>query len=112
MFLDLLDRHVEDASIRFTIRGEPVSVGRGAPGGVAVRINDDRFFRRVLSGGNLGLGESFMDGDWELEEGDIADLLTVLFAAALVLSLAACQPDTKNLEKKIDDMAKTLCPNC
>jgi cyclopropane-fatty-acyl-phospholipid synthase len=78
VFLDLLDRHVEDASIRFTIRGEPVSVGRGAPGGVAIRINDDRFFQRVLSGGNLGLGESFMDGDWELEEGDIADLLTVL----------------------------------
>lgn len=77
-FLDLLDRHVDDASIRFTIRGEPVVVGRGQPGGVAVRINDDRFFGRVLSGGNLGLGESFMDGDWELEEGDIADLLTVL----------------------------------
>jgi outer membrane murein-binding lipoprotein Lpp len=27
---------------------------------------------------------------------------------ALVLSLAACQPDTKNLEKKIDDMAKDI----
>jgi cyclopropane-fatty-acyl-phospholipid synthase len=77
-FLDLLDKHVEDAAIRFTIRGEPVFVGRGQPGEVAVRINDDRFFGRVLSGGNLGLGESFMDGDWELEEGDIANLLTVL----------------------------------
>ena len=28
--------------------------------------------------------------------------------ALFALSLAACQPDTKNLEKKIDDMAKDI----
>ena len=53
-------------------------MGRGQPGEVAVRINDDRFFPRVLSGGNLGLGESYMDGDWDMEQGDIGDLLTIL----------------------------------
>ena len=77
VFLELLDRHVEDARIRLTIRGETRSPGRGAEG-PAIRIHDDRFFGRVLSGGNLGLGESYMDGDWDVEEGDIADFLTVL----------------------------------
>ncbi len=27
-------------------------------------IHDDRFFLRALTGGQIGLGESFMDGDW------------------------------------------------
>jgi cyclopropane-fatty-acyl-phospholipid synthase len=43
-----------------------------------VRIHEDRFFARVLSGGNLGLGEASMDGDWEMEEGDQEDPLTPL----------------------------------
>ena len=34
--------------------------------------------------------------------------MTKLALTALVLSLAACQPDTKNLEKKIDDQAKDI----
>lgn len=82
VFLGLLDRHVEDARIRLTLRGEAVTVGRGAEG-PAIRIHDDRFFGRVLSAGNLGLGESFMDGDWDVEEGDVADFLTVLLRARL-----------------------------
>ncbi len=30
-----------------------------------IRVKDDRFYRRVLSDGNLGLGESYMEGWWE-----------------------------------------------
>lgn len=32
-----------------------------------MRIKDNRFYRRVLSDGSLGLGESYMDGWWECE---------------------------------------------
>jgi cyclopropane-fatty-acyl-phospholipid synthase len=32
----------------------------------------------VLSGANLGLAESYMDGDWDMVQGDIGDLLTLL----------------------------------
>lgn len=79
VFLEMLDRHVEDTSIRFIVRGEEVAVGKGGrDGSPAVRIHDDRFFARVLGGGNLGLGEAYMDGDWEVEEGDLEDLLTPL----------------------------------
>lgn len=30
-----------------------------------IQVNDDRFFRRVLSQGSLGLGESYVDGWWD-----------------------------------------------
>ncbi|HET7463990.1 MAG TPA: class I SAM-dependent methyltransferase [Longimicrobium sp.] len=79
VFLDLLDRHLDDAAIRFIVRGEEVVVGKGPRDGApALRIHQDRFFARVLGGGNLGLGEAYMDRDWEMEEGDIEDFLTPL----------------------------------
>ncbi|MFH1982663.1 MAG: DUF1365 family protein [Pseudomonadota bacterium] len=40
----------------------------GEPGAVApadLRINDYRFFSRVVLGGDIGFGESFMNGDWD-----------------------------------------------
>jgi cyclopropane-fatty-acyl-phospholipid synthase len=39
-------------------------------GSCDIRINDNRFFRRVMTAGSLGLGESFMDGWWECENLD------------------------------------------
>lgn len=35
-----------------------------------IRVNDERFYRRVLSGGSLGAGESYMDGWWDVEQLD------------------------------------------
>jgi cyclopropane-fatty-acyl-phospholipid synthase len=29
-----------------------------------LHVHDSRFYRRVLSGGEVGLGEAYMDGDW------------------------------------------------
>ena len=38
----------------------------GAPGELdaTLTIHDERFFLRALTGNDVGLGESFMDGDW------------------------------------------------
>jgi cyclopropane-fatty-acyl-phospholipid synthase len=30
-----------------------------------IQVNQDRFYRRVMAQGSLGLGESYMDGDWD-----------------------------------------------
>jgi cyclopropane-fatty-acyl-phospholipid synthase len=30
-----------------------------------IKVNNERFYQRVLSGGLLGIGESYMDGDWD-----------------------------------------------
>ena len=78
-FLGLLDRAVDDAAIRFIVRDKDVWIGKGPrEGATAVRVHNPSFFARVLNGGNLGLGESYMDGDWDMAEGDVPDILTVL----------------------------------
>lgn len=38
-------------------------------------IRNNRLIRRLILGGNVGLGESYMDGDWDSP--NLADLLTV-----------------------------------
>lgn len=30
-----------------------------------IKVNNSRFYKRVLSHGSMGLGESYMDGDWD-----------------------------------------------
>jgi cyclopropane-fatty-acyl-phospholipid synthase len=35
-----------------------------------IQVHENRFFRRVLSAGSLGLGESYMDGWWDAESLD------------------------------------------
>jgi cyclopropane-fatty-acyl-phospholipid synthase len=35
---------------------------------VTVTVNAWRFFRRVLTGGDIGVGESYMDGDWSCSD--------------------------------------------
>ncbi|MBE9558477.1 MAG: cyclopropane fatty acyl phospholipid synthase [Proteobacteria bacterium] len=37
-----------------------------------IKVHDPRFYRRVLSDGILGIGESYMDGDWDCEQLDEA----------------------------------------
>ncbi len=32
-----------------------------------IQVHDERFFPRVLAGGTLGFGESYMDGWWDCE---------------------------------------------
>ena len=46
-----------------------------------LEVHDDRFFRRVLLHGELGFGESYMDGDWDCEALD--ELSTRLFATGV-----------------------------
>jgi len=46
-----------------------------------IRVNRDRFFRRVLSGTDLGFGESYMDGDWSCDRLD--EMATRIFTAGL-----------------------------
>ena len=39
----------------------------GAPGDsdAVVRVHDDQFFWRAITGADIGIGESYMDGDWK-----------------------------------------------
>ncbi|MEK6301930.1 MAG: class I SAM-dependent methyltransferase [Acidobacteriota bacterium] len=80
LFFELLDRFVVDARLEFLLGERRVRVGGNkdsAPAAV-VRIRNPRFFKRVLAYGNLGMGEAFMDRDFEMEEGSLTEFLTVL----------------------------------
>ena len=46
--------------------------GDRAGGAAAIdpRVHDERFWRRVLAQGSLGLGEAYMDGWWDVEDLD------------------------------------------
>lgn len=46
-----------------------------------IAVHDERFYRRLLTDGSLGLGESYMDGWWDCEK--IDDLITRLLSAGL-----------------------------
>ena len=77
---DVLDRALREARIRFVLPERSWDVGgaKGAEPEFVVRVSDPEFSRRVLSSGNLGLGESYMEEGWTIERGRLDRLLTVL----------------------------------
>jgi cyclopropane-fatty-acyl-phospholipid synthase len=48
----------------------PDATRAGAPAPWDPRIHDERFYRRVLAQGSLGLGEAYMDGWWDVDDLD------------------------------------------
>ena len=57
---NLADGYLEVLSPDGTLAfGDP-----GADRRALISVHDDRFFQRVLTGSDVGLGEAYMDGDW------------------------------------------------
>jgi cyclopropane-fatty-acyl-phospholipid synthase len=57
--------------------------GRGGNEPALLQIHTPRFFRRVVSGGEIGLGEAYMDGDWSTP--DLVGLVRLMLANRDVL---------------------------
>lgn len=82
LLLQVLDEHL-DTRIRFQLRGRTVVVGRPSrepppPSDVTVRVHEPDFFRKVICYGNLGMGEAYMAGEFEVLDDALPDLLTIL----------------------------------
>jgi cyclopropane-fatty-acyl-phospholipid synthase len=82
-FLMILNHFIQDGLVRFRIGDEQIVVGRkpDAEAGhfdITIRVNEPQFFHRVLRAGNLGMGEAYMERDFEIEEGTLQDFLTIL----------------------------------
>lgn len=79
LFFKLLNTCVTDARILFRVGDADLFAGDPARDfEIALRINRERFFSRVLCYGNLGMGEAFMDRDFDVEQGDLHDFLHIL----------------------------------
>ncbi len=69
-------QHIEGGSLRLCLpNGVSLQLGAGAER-ATLQVNDERVFRRVLAEGDIGFGESWIDGDWHSDQ--LADLLTLL----------------------------------
>ncbi len=91
-----------------------------------IKVKDGRFYRRVLSQGSIGLGESYMDGWWDCEKLDefffrvldshidknIKKNKSLLFAA-LAAKIFNMQPARKSFQigKKHYDLGNDLFEN-
>lgn len=58
--------------------------GRGHGDRAVLRVHHPRFFRRVVTGGEVGLGEGFMDGDWSTP--DLVALVRLMLRNREILS--------------------------
>jgi cyclopropane-fatty-acyl-phospholipid synthase len=59
------------------------TVGSGEPPVALLRVHDSRFYRRALGGGEVGLGESYVDGEWSTP--DLVGLLRLMLVNRDVL---------------------------
>jgi cyclopropane-fatty-acyl-phospholipid synthase len=61
----VFDRRDAADIIRELLAGAGVTIGGSAPWDI--QVHDQRLYARVLRDGNLGVGESYMDGWWDCE---------------------------------------------
>jgi cyclopropane-fatty-acyl-phospholipid synthase len=55
----------EDATVQF---GDPTTAGElypGIPARAVIRVRRESFFKKCVLAGDIGFGESYIDGDWE-----------------------------------------------
>ena len=75
----LLGHFVRRGTLRFTTaRGSVFTVGDGSGPRVAIRFMTKAAERGVVLDPELKLGESYMDGTLQVEDGTIADLLAIV----------------------------------
>lgn len=78
----VLDEALAEARVRFVLPERTYDVGRGTPEpAFIVHVTDPQFARRVLTSGNLGLGETYMEGGWSMAHGSLDRFLATLAVA-------------------------------
>jgi cyclopropane-fatty-acyl-phospholipid synthase len=75
--------HMEGGELRLTLPDGTTRTFGDAAGGPSVRgiVASDDLFRRIATGGQVGLGEAYVVGDWRVE-GDLAELFELLVSNA------------------------------
>lgn len=86
---DQLLRQIKFGSLLLLQNGRPArKYGRDNSGpAVTLTVKDPAFYGRVLRQGELGLGESYSEGLWDVEQNRVADFLSILLLNRLQPSL-------------------------
>ncbi len=75
---DLLERFIRQGRLKVVAPdGRETTYGDGTPY-AAWRLNQPGAWRAMLRNPQLNLGETYMDGGWDITEGSLHDLLTIL----------------------------------
>jgi len=78
----VLDTALTNTRVRFIVPGRTYDIGRGSGDAeFIVRVTDPQFARRVLTSGNLGLAETYMDNGWAMERGTLDRFIATLAVA-------------------------------
>ena len=72
----------------------------------SIRVNDSRFYKRVVSGGSLALGESYMDGWWDCDALD--QFFDRLFRARIDQSIIPMSRKVSLVASRIFNMQSKL----
>jgi cyclopropane-fatty-acyl-phospholipid synthase len=65
MVLNIMHRFKKGNANIELFDGRKVSIGNGNGPQVSIKINHPDFFKKLILSGDIGLGESYMDGDWD-----------------------------------------------
>ena len=78
MFAELLQKHVRRGTLTFVAPdGTRRTFGDGSPR-VTWRVRKRQTMAKILLNPEANLGETYMNGEWDVEEGGLVDLLTIL----------------------------------
>ena len=73
LVIDFLER-TRSGTLQLTLpEGTARTFGGQTPPEAHIRVNDHRFFARVVLGGDIGFGEAFMEDEWDSE--DVTDVV-------------------------------------
>src|SRR4051794_19003912 len=79
----ILNNFITQNSITIQTKTETTCLGNKNAGGVTLSVNNDRFFSNLITAGNLGLGESYINNDFEITDGTLSGFLDILLAHRL-----------------------------
>jgi len=110
--LQIFDR-MKKGRLDFSIvGGENYHFGQGDEIIADLRVNDKRFFKRLVLYGEIGLGEAYMDGIWETSDlTKIISFLIMNMAHVPKTSLSARLTNPTNFLKIINRFGRLLKPN-
>ncbi len=76
LFVPLIRSLIRTGNLALCYRDNPaIPVGDGDGDFCSMRVDHTRFLRRALAQPDLAVGEGYMDGEWHLQQGDLATFI-------------------------------------